>query len=220
MFREIYKRLMTWHTLLFVLIGAAVLVFLFYLDRHNRMSHLIQSFGILGTIIAILVMTVLCMTPIPSEGLLIMYLRIYGAGFGIFYSWLGSTLSTVIIYLIAKYYGRPLLQKVVSDERYEQINRFVSGHGSIGLLAARLLPIPAFVVNYAAGLIPVVRFWSYLWTGVVSIMPYYLGVAFLYEGVLSNRLWLFVGVIPLFIVGVASFIVRRLGSRNVKDLHK
>jgi uncharacterized membrane protein YdjX (TVP38/TMEM64 family) len=213
-FRELYKRLMTWHTFFFVLIGAAVIVFLFYLDRHNRMSHVIQSFGMLGTIVAILFMTILCMTPIPSEGLLIMYLRIYGVGFGVFYSWLGSTLSTLIIYIIVKHYGRPIMKKVVSIDRFEQVNGWVERHGSVGLLAARLLPIPAFVVNYAAGLMPAVRFWSYMWTGVVSIMPYYIGVAFLYAGVLSNRLWLFVGLVPLCIIGLASFAVRRYSART------
>lgn len=177
---------------------------------------MIQSFGTLGIILAILFMMILCMTPIPSEGLLVMYMRVYGLGMGIIYSWIGSTLSMLVIYLIAKYFGRPMLQKVVSPNRFDQVNEWVRRHGTIGLLAARLLPIPAFVINYAAGLIPAVGFWNYAWTGALSILPYYLGAAFLYVGVSTNWKWILVSVIPLGLAGVASYIVRRRSRQFTK----
>ncbi len=210
------KTLFSWRTFFIVLLGVALLFFLLYFDRHNRISHMIQSFGTLGIILAILFMMILCMTPIPSEGLLVMYMRVYGLGMGIIYSWIGSTLSMLVIYLIAKYFGRPMLQKVVSPNRFDQVNEWVRRHGTIGLLAARLLPIPAFVINYAAGLIPAVGFWNYAWTGALSILPYYLGAAFLYVGVSTNWKWILVSVIPLGLAGVASYIVRRRSRQFTK----
>lgn len=158
---------------------------------------------------AIFLMMVLCMTPIPSEGLLIMYLKIYGVGWGIFYAWIGSTLSTFFIYFIAQHFGTPMLKRIVSDERLAQISDWVDRRGSVGLFFARLLPIPAFVVNYTAGVVPSIQLWGYLWTGALSILPYYLGAALMYFGIMTNWLWIVIGFIPLMLVGIAGYMIRQ-----------
>ena len=56
----------------------------FYLDRRNELSVMIQEWGLGGVVFAILLMAALCMTPIPSEGLVVMYLKIFGTYEGVF----------------------------------------------------------------------------------------------------------------------------------------
>jgi len=176
-----------------VLIAAVVLLIaaFFYLDRHGEISVIIREWGLLGVVFAILLMAALCMTPIPSEGLVVLYLKIYGVYEAVFYAWLGSTLSAVAIFIIVRVFGQTLMQKLISPERFQVVDNWVKGKGPWGLFVARLLPIPAFAVNYIAGSMPSMKFWTYLWTAALSMVPYYVGTALVFLGV-SRETWIWV----------------------------
>ncbi|WAH38905.1 TVP38/TMEM64 family protein [Alicyclobacillus dauci] len=207
------KQVLTdWRAISMVLFGVLMVGVLLFLDRHHKVSQLIRSWGFLGVIIAILLMLIWCLTPIPSEGLLIIFLRVFGVTWGTLYAWIGSTLSACVIFYVARHFTRMWLSRVTSHERFEQVNLWVKDWGSLGLLFARMLPVPAFVVNYAAGMVPAIGMWTYLWTAVVSIMPYYLGVALVFQGVFGNWVYAAVGVVPLLIVGLIGLFVRRRGN--------
>ena len=180
----------------FILLIAAFL----YLDRRNEISVLIQAWGFWGILLAVLLMTVICMTPIPSEGLVVLFLKIYGITHGIFYSWLGSTLSSLTIFWLARIYGQKLLPKLISPTRFEIVDNWVQRKGSLGLFIARLLPIPAFVVNYIAGLMPSLKLWPYFWTQALAIVPYYIGTALVFMGVAQKTwIWLILGAAALIV---------------------
>ena len=186
-----------------------IVVFL-YLDRRNEISSSIQGLGFLGMFIAIVLMAFLHLTPVPSEGLLVLYLKIYGIYLGTLIAWLGSALSTLLIFFIARYYGQRFLQKLVTPERFNMVDNWVKRKGSLGLLIARLLPIPAFLVNYIAGVIPSVRFWPYVWTGALSIIPYYVGTALVFLGVSrAIWVWLIVGGIMIIVFWSLGYMFNR-----------
>lgn len=202
-------------SVLFLAVIILFIVVFFYLDRTNALSAVIQNWGWPGTVLAILFMAVLCLTPVPSEGFLLMLMKIYGVFFGIFLSWLGLMLSTLIIFLIARLYGLKLVEKIMTPERFETVNHWVDQKGTFGLLVARLLPVPAFVVNYAAGVIPSIRLWPYFWTAAVSIIPYYLGTSFLFLGVARETwYWLFFGCLALIAVWAAGYLLNRKKPLN------
>ncbi|MDP9728237.1 TVP38/TMEM64 family protein [Alicyclobacillus tolerans] len=196
---------LSWKSLAIFLVGVAIFVAALYADRHHQLSNILKSWGWLGIGAAILLMVFFCMTPIPSEGLLVMYLKVYGIGWGIFYAWLGSTLSALLIYILARTLGVPVIRRFVSEEKWQQVNGWVERKGGLGLLFARLLPIPAFVVNYAAGMMSSVSLWTYVWTAAISIVPYYIGVSLVYAGIMGNNLYLLVGIIPILIVGAGGY---------------
>jgi len=171
-----------------------LIVAFFYLDRRNQISTVIQAWGAWGAIFAILLMTALCMTPIPSEGLVVMFLKIFGVYEGVLFAWVGSTLSALVIFILVHLYGQTFMQKIISQERFNLVDHWVEGKGSLGLLVARLLPIPAFAVNYIAGAMPSMRIWTYLWTAALSMIPYYVGTALVFLGVAqATWLWLVLG---------------------------
>ncbi|GMA60514.1 VTT domain-containing protein [Alicyclobacillus fastidiosus] len=216
---QIRRFLTDWRTMSMIVIGVAMVGTVLYLDRHHKVSQLIRSWGAFGIIIAIVLMLIWCLTPIPSEGLLVIFLRVYGVGWGTAYAYLGSTLSALIIFFIARHFTKIWLSRATSHERFEQVNRWVKDWGSLGLLVARLLPVPAFVVNYVAGMVPAVNLWNYLWTAVVAIFPYYLGVALVFQGVSGNWIYILIGVIPLAVVGFVGLLIRRRAQRNV-EMHR
>src|SRR5680860_1776957 len=90
--------------------GALIAVFVlliavfFYLDRLNEISVIIQNWGRWGVVFAIVLMAAVCITPIPSEGVVVLFFKIYGIYQGIFFAWVGSMLSAVVIFILAVSY--------------------------------------------------------------------------------------------------------------------
>lgn len=184
-----------------------------YFDRKNQLSVIIRAWGLGGIFLAVLLMAALCMTPMPSEGLVILYLKIYGVYQGVFYSWVGSTLSSLAIFFLARTYGQKLMRKLISPKRFETVDNWVQEKGSLGLFIARLLPIPAFAVNYIAAVMPSMKLWPYLWTAALSMIPYYVGTALVFLGVAKETwIWLILGVAALAVFWGTSY---TLGKRHV-----
>lgn len=200
----------SWVLILIVALFGLLILAFFYLDRHNAISSLIKSLGPLGVLPAVLLMALLCMTPIPSEGLVLMYLKIYGVFWGTLLAWLGSNVGSLIIFFIIRHYGQFLLRKIISQERIETVNQWVNRRGTYGLLIVRLLPIPAFAVNYIASLIPTINLWPYLWTQMVTIIPYYAGTALVFLGVAKETwYWLVIGGLAIGAFWSISYILNR-----------
>jgi uncharacterized membrane protein YdjX (TVP38/TMEM64 family) len=196
-----------------VLIAAFVLLIaaFFYLDRRNEISIIIRAWGLWGVVFAIFLMAALCMTPIPSEGLAVLYLKIYGIYQGIFFAWLGSTLGALAIFIIVRVYGQTLMKRLISPERFKVVDNWVKRKGSLGLFVARLLPIPAFAVNYIASAMPSMKLWTYLWTAALAMIPYYVGTALVFLGVARETwIWLVLGIVALILFwGTGYFLNKR-----------
>lgn len=201
---------------LYFLVGGIfilLLVVFFYFDRSSEISALIQNLGWAGMLLAVLLMVVLCLTPIPSEGLVVLFLKIYGVYLGTFLAWLGCNLSTLLIFFVARYYGQIFFKKIITPERFDLVDKWIKNKGAWGLLIARLLPIPAFIINYAAGIIPSVKLWPYLWTAALSIIPYYVGTALVYLGITSKMwIWLIAGGAAIIAFGGISYLFSRKSS--------
>ena len=198
-----------WTGVLIVAFVLLIAVF-FYFDRRNEISVIIREWGLWGVVFAIFLMAALCMTPIPSEGVVVLYLKIYGIYQGIFFAWLGSTLSAMAIFIIVRVYGQTLMKRLISPERFEVVDNWVKGKGSLGLFLARLLPIPAFAVNYIAGAMPSMKLWTYLWTAALSMIPYYVGTALVFLGVARETwIWLVLGIVALMLFWGAGYVLNK-----------
>jgi uncharacterized membrane protein YdjX (TVP38/TMEM64 family) len=179
------------------MIGCVSAVAFLYLDRNNSVSNLIHSFGASGVIGAVLAMAILCVTPFPSEGLLIMYLKVYGVIWGTLYAWSGFVLASIAIFGVSRYLGSKAIRSWVSRERFDAIDEWIKRKGTIGLLFVRLLPIPALVVNLITGIMPSVSLWKYAWTGAVTIIPYYIAASLIFLGVSRQDMLAFLVGIPV-----------------------
>lgn len=167
-----------------------------YFDRGNEISNLIKAWGPLGIVFAVFLMTALFMTPVPSEGLTVLYLKIYGVYFGTFYSWIGSVLSAIAFFYLARTYGQKFMKLVITKERFETVDNWIQKKGTLGLLIARFLPIPSFFVNCIAGIMSNVKFWPFVWTASVAIIPYFVGIALIFEGTISKtHKWIILGIV-------------------------
>lgn len=185
------------------------LIFLHF-DRESLLTNVIHSWGSLGVILAIAMMVGVCMTPIPSEGLLFIFLKIFGPVLGGLYAWSGAVLASVVVFILARSFVAPILRVSVTESQLKKLNHWISKRGALGLLLVRLLPVPAFIQSYVVGAMPEVSFWNYFWTGAVSIVPYYLGVCLLYVGALSKTtVWIASGIFIVLVLWFIGFLLNR-----------
>ncbi|GMA60109.1 TVP38/TMEM64 family protein [Alicyclobacillus fastidiosus] len=171
---------------------------------------MIQSTGLLGILIAVVLMAVLSILPLPSEFLMIVIMKIFGPWWGILLSWIGTMTAAIVTFLLARHFGRRLLSHFISEDRFGQISNWIGNRGISGLIMVRIIPFPFIVVNYAAGVLKSIRLRDFIWTSAVGGIPYYIGAALVFLGVSKRYLtWLIVGGVALVVVWIAGYLFNR-----------
>ncbi|RIV17751.1 DedA family protein [Alicyclobacillaceae bacterium I2511] len=200
----------SWWTVGLSIVGLGLGLLILYLDRQGTITTFVQAMGPGGVVVAVFLMALLCVTPIPSEGLLIVYLKVYGGLLGVLYAWSGAVLSSVLIFSLARIVGTRVLRRYIPAEAFAEVNRWVMRRGVMGLLIARMLPIPAFAVNYIAGMLPSIRLWPYVWTAGVSLIPYYSGAVLIFLGLTTRfTVYLLLGAISVAAIWAFGYLLNR-----------
>jgi uncharacterized membrane protein YdjX (TVP38/TMEM64 family) len=84
--------------------------------------------------------------PIPGELTGIIGGILYGPIWGTIYSTIGLTLGSWIAFLLARFFGEPLLEKVIKKEVFEKFEHFMEHKGL--LVSFLLFLIPGFPKDY------------------------------------------------------------------------
>lgn len=180
-----------------IMFGILAVAFVVY-DKQGVISRFAQQAGGWGIPFAILLMAAISITPVPTEFLLIINMKVYGVGLGICYSWVGVIGGSALTLFLMKRFGQRWVGNYISKETKQRLEQWVGIRGTLGLLLFRCLPIPAYVSNYVAGLFTTIRTWDYMWTATVAVLPYYTIAAFVFLGVMkSSTNWLVIGAILL-----------------------
>jgi uncharacterized membrane protein YdjX (TVP38/TMEM64 family) len=135
---------------------------------------------------------------------------VYGFGPALPLMMAGWIASGVLSYLIGRHAARPLLFKLVGEERFLRVERLVNRGGVTFLLAARLVPIVPFsLTGYVAGAarVPLGRF---VWTTAVGYLP--ITAYFVYVG---SQLESFSAEDPIVLIGAGGLLLAILGVRFV-----
>lgn len=194
-----------------LLLGAAIAAGFLYWDRTGAITRMIMNSGPwLASFLGILLMTIFCIIPVPSEFLIIILMRVFGAWQGALYSWGASMIGAIVTFVLARRFGGRLLQKFITPQRFDQVSEWIGDRGRIGLILARIVPLPFIVVNYTAGVVKTVRVWDYIWTSAIGGIPYYVGFALVFLGVSEHiTAWLTVGGILMLIVWLGGYLYNR-----------
>jgi uncharacterized membrane protein YdjX (TVP38/TMEM64 family) len=125
--------------------------------------------------------------PLPAEIIPIANGMLFGPLLGIGLTWTGAMLGAVLSFALARALGRPFVRLVVSDARWAEIERVSLRPGT--LLLVRLVPLISFnLVNSAAGLMGV-RWWPFLWTTALGILPLTVAMVLAGTEILQAPLW-------------------------------
>ena len=143
----------------------------------------------------------------------------------------GSIIGALANYYGAQLIGRPLIQRYgkyvfLSERNLRRSERFFAQHGEISTLIGRLFPVIRHLISIPAGLhrMPLPKFILYtavgagVWCAILTWIGYFLGQ---HEGVLRNEeihryvTWALLALIPISLVMIAVYVVRRRRKSEV-----
>ena len=165
----------------------------------ERLRAFVESMGALGPAIAILLMVLHSFVPVPAEILAIVNGMCFGLIGGTAVTWTGAMLGALLAFALARWLGRPFVERFVPAERLDKADLWV-GDWPV-LLGARLLPVVAFnLANYAAGLTRVGLF-TFVWTTAIGILPATLLIVGMGDGMVDLH-WVWSVVIAMACVAL------------------
>lgn len=138
-------------TLAFLYSGQLNLIF----SNPEKIKQFIGEFGVFGPIVLILLQTFQALIfIIPGPVITMAGGYSFGITLGAMYSLIGTMLGSVLVFSIAKKFGRAFVIKIINKKELEHFDAFFKKKGKIALLITRTIPIlfPHDVVSFAAGL--------------------------------------------------------------------
>ena len=163
----------------------------------ERYEALIESVGPWAPLLAIAAMVIVSFLPLPAETVAIANGMVFGQGMGFVLTWIGAMVAAIIAFGLARWLGRPIVNRVLPKTALEKFEQQVNRRGAVFLLLVRMIPfVPYTVVNYGSGLSPV-KFSTYFWTSAVGMtLPIF---AFVSVGALMmEQAW--IGWLSLFAI--------------------
>ncbi len=172
----------------------------------DAVAQLIEQSGAWVYVLAPLFMIVVAILPIPAEIPAMLNGMIFGPQIGVVTTWGGALVGAMISFELARRYGRPLAERLVSPPALTKADRAVCSAGWPALLTVRLIPTVAFtLINWAAGLTTIGR-WTFCWTTALGIAPGAIvftvsgsGLGALYRR--NPELGIAIGVLALAVIG-------------------
>jgi uncharacterized membrane protein YdjX (TVP38/TMEM64 family) len=129
----------------------------------------IRAWGMWSVVGAMALMVLHSFVPVPAEIIAVANGMLFGPFWGVVITWSGAMLGAVSAFAASRWLGRPVICRFVAMEHRAAIERWTVRPGSLLLL--RLIPIVSFnLVNFAAGLAGA-RWWDFLWTTALGILP-------------------------------------------------
>lgn len=157
---------------IFIWYGYSIGIF----TSEEKMAGFISNFGLLGSIVFILIQALQVVIPIiPASvtcGLAVLF---WGDIKGFIFNYIGICLGSVVAFLLARRYGQRLVKKLIGEERYKRYeNKFKNKFDKIFALLIFLPLAPDDFLVYFAGLTKM-KFKNFL---VVILLGKILGIAF------------------------------------------
>jgi uncharacterized membrane protein YdjX (TVP38/TMEM64 family) len=114
----------------------------------------ILSYGVWAPVTSVALMAIQSMIPlVPGLAITFTNAWIFGWQYGAVYSWVGALLGAVLDFGIARWYGRPVVERIVKAKYLDKTDLFFKRHGVLAVFITRLTPIVPFkVISYGAGL--------------------------------------------------------------------
>lgn len=182
------------------------------------------SFGPLAAIVsAALMVFQSILAPLPAFVITFANGLLFGWFWGALLSWSSAMLGAVICFYIAKFLGRPVVEKMVTKKALGWWDGFFKKYGSHSVFIARLLPIVSFdLVSYAAGT-TAIPFWKFFWATGLGQLPATILYSYLGKnatGTVQILFYLFIIVIVLAVLGMLlkPYINNKINAK--KEVHE
>ncbi|NOZ33472.1 MAG: TVP38/TMEM64 family protein, partial [Alphaproteobacteria bacterium] len=196
---------------------AVILVFMFnpglLKGAQTQFSLWIENAGPWGWALLIALMVAHSFIPFPLEFAAVAAGAIYGFWLGSLLTWFGALLGGMLSFWLARWLGKPFLDRVLNDRQSAWLEARSREQGAIALLISRFLPFISFtLLSYAAGL-TAVSWWTFIWTTSIGMLP--LTAVAVYYGanidVMRTEWVIAIPVVAIIAVVVLHLVARRKG---------
>jgi len=123
------------------------------ISDQQAVSEYLKSYGALGPIVLFVLMVAqVFIAVIPGHALMVTAGYVYG-GLGLFIVITSTILGSQVAFMVARWYGRNLINKLASSEIIERWNKAAQHQGIVFYFFSFVLPIfPSDLMCYVAGL--------------------------------------------------------------------
>lgn len=155
--RQKEKKLLKWA----VIIGIFATVAYFLTEPYHYLMYdvgalrsFINGFGVLAPAVLILLqVSQVLVAPLPGPVVGAAAGYAFGIFWGTVYGFIGLALGSIIAILLAKHYGRPFVEDILSDQTIEKFDYLADEHGFLPFFLLFLLPgFPDDAICFIAGL--------------------------------------------------------------------
>ncbi len=219
-----------------ILIAVGIIVAVYFVLRHYGITkHIrlenvpkiktwVESFGVIAPLIYIGLYLISTVFFLPGFPVTVLAGFVFGPLWGVFYASIASIISVASAFLVARYVARDLVEGWVKENaQFRKIDEQVEEQGWRILMVTRLIPIfPFNLQNYAYGLTKI-RFWTFVFTSAVFMLPgtialVMLGGAFVSgEGnILKTMLYLGIAGVFMFALSLVPNLLRKYQNKEIK----
>jgi uncharacterized membrane protein YdjX (TVP38/TMEM64 family) len=205
----LYKRYISLAGLVLISVIIAYYIYLLRIGEAQKLMSSIRNFGYTGILIGITFQALVNILPVPGEFTSIALMEIYGPIFGGLYSFIGGIVGAVGGMYLTRWVAKPFFgEKTIPY--IAKVEEWLKKRETLGMLLIRFVPlVPYHFVNYAAGLLNV-KFWGFIWTTTLGILPYTIAMSGLFAGVRRGSLmWGIIGCGIFLVLAGISWIARR-----------
>ena len=154
----IHNRRITWKTdiLWFLVIIIIVLVFVYFdsiFPSTEEVEEWTAQLGAYGPLVIIgIIIAETVIAPIPGTLVPIVIGALYGIWPGMLYAWIGNIVGSTIAFWIARKLGRPVVKKIVSEEKIDKYDQYLQQRKMLIWFAYFIPLLPLDVISFVIGL--------------------------------------------------------------------
>ena len=140
------RRLLNLISLMGIAITVSLTIYFYRLGVFNDMNSLRQLVGhspIAGPLIFVLIQIIQVVIPIIPGGIsLAAGVLIFGPYWGFVYNYVGIVIGSLILFLMGRHYGKPLIMHLVSDKVYQKYSHWLDDQPRFEKLFALAIFLP------------------------------------------------------------------------------
>ena len=163
------------------------------LTSQENMQKFIMGFGTAAGIIFVLIQIVQVIIPVIPGGIsCVAGVIVFGAGMGFVYNYVGICIGSILVFLIAKRYGRPLMVKMFDKKLIDKYESWTEKNGRFTKLFALAIFLPVAPDDFLCYLAGTTRMKLKTFTAVIllgkplSIAAYSMGLNLILQTMLKG----------------------------------
>lgn len=172
----------------------------------KRTEQWVAQFGLLGPAVIILIMVLqMFLLVIPTPVLMVVAILAYGPLIGSLILFAAVFLASTIGYIIGRYFGPVIVEKLIGPKSEKKISAFIEDYGFWTVIVVRLSPfLSNDAISFVGGILRM-GYWRFMGATMIGISPLIIFIAWLggdYERLKTGLLWTSIVSIFLFVLFV------------------